>query len=153
MSDLMKPCLRCGEPAAGGRCVDHPKPVHSGTPNVKHPAYANNGRWKRLSQRLRKQQRFCELCGSTDNLTVDHIVRFTDRPEWAYEPANLRVICKPDNDRLAQVPASKDTERMIEHKINTRGRPPAPSPAPTPPGSRGDHHTFESFQNRWGDRG
>lgn len=136
---VLKPCIVCGTPSEDVRCPEHPKPVHSGAPNVDHPAYANGTRWKNLSHRLRRQQKFCERCGSTRQLTVDHIVRFKDRPEWAYEEANLRILCKTCNSELANVPASPDVEAIIALKI--QGGHPHLSYSPTPPGSRRGRYT------------
>ncbi|RBP64145.1 HNH endonuclease [Brevibacterium sanguinis] len=135
----LKPCIVCGTPSLDTRCDDHQLPTHSGTPNVDHPAYANRTRWKNLSRRLRRQQPFCERCGSRDRLSVDHIVRFTDRPEWAYELPNLRVLCKPCNSELAGVKASPEVEAAIAAKI--RGDDPHLSYSPTPPGSRRERYT------------
>lgn len=137
----LKPCIVCGEPSATTRCVEHQLPTHSGTPNVEHPAYANGTRWKNLSRRLRRQQRFCDRCGSKQQLTVDHIVRFKDRPEWAYEEANLRILCKPCNSELSGVKASPEVEAQVAAKIKSRGSGPSLSYSPTPPGSPRDRYT------------
>jgi 5-methylcytosine-specific restriction endonuclease McrA len=52
-----------------------------------------------LSQRLRKQSPFCELCGATADLTLGHIIPVSEAPELAYEICNLRVECRPCGSR------------------------------------------------------
>src|SRR5699024_11049973 len=116
---LMQPCVECGDLSVKNRCEAHQLPS---TPKDRgrHVAYANRSRWKSLSRRLRRMSPFCEMCGAKDDLTVDHIVRVTDRPEWTYEIDNLRVLCRRCNSRISGVRSSSEVELEVEEKIRVR---------------------------------
>ncbi len=93
-----RPCRQCGELiTAGSYCTEH-TPKHSGSPNVSHPAYGNPTRWKRLSKRLRRIQPWCSTCGSTEQLTIDHLTPVA-RGGAPYDLDNLDVLCRPCNSR------------------------------------------------------
>jgi 5-methylcytosine-specific restriction endonuclease McrA len=49
-----------------------------------------NNRWRKLSTRLRKQSPFCERCGSTGRLSVDHIIPVSEDASLRLEPLNCR---------------------------------------------------------------
>lgn len=116
---LMQPCVTCGDLSMKNRCEAHQLP--SAPKNrSKHVAHANRSRWKNLSRRLRKMSPFCEMCGAKDDLTVDHIVRVTDRPEWTYEVDNCRVLCRRCNGGISMQSASPEVEKEIEEKIRVR---------------------------------
>ncbi|MGR6091397.1 HNH endonuclease signature motif containing protein [Brevibacterium sp. CSND-B09] len=114
----MTSCLICGEVSQGPRCEQH-RIVKTKT-NTDHVAFANNAKWKNLSKRLRKKSPFCEICGTAEDLTIDHIVRAVDRPEWVYEIDNCRVLCRYHNGVLAGVPATPEGESQIAEKIRVR---------------------------------
>lgn len=114
----LRPCLVCGEPTDGPRCPEHTV----SRPRDPQHVHFNRARWKNLSARLRRLSPFCELCSATADLTVDHIVRVADRPEWTYETANLRVICRTCNGRLAATPATPEQVAEVEARITARKR-------------------------------
>ena len=114
----MTSCLVCGEVSERARCPQHQ--IVKVKTNTDHVAFANNARWKKLSKKLRKLSPFCELCGTPEDLTVDHIVRVTDRPEWTYEIDNCRVLCRFHNGVLATVPATPEVEYEIAENIRVR---------------------------------
>ena len=130
---LLRPCLVCGTPGPTTRCEDHPSPRRRHTPKNRNKiTAANRTRWKNLSARLRRDSPFCEHCGTSHDLTVDHIVRLEHRPEWAYEIDNLRVLCRRCNSTAP--PATPAVERTIATMIQARkeGRNPHPQPLPDP---------------------
>lgn len=70
---VMVPCLTCGEPTdEGPRCADH---VEQRPPRQRESfrARAYDAAWDRLSRRARQRQNFCGRCGSTSNLSADHL--------------------------------------------------------------------------------
>lgn len=94
MSDLMKPCITCGEPTSSSYCEEHnPKPSRT--------ARGYDAAWARLSRRARKLSPHCEHCGATHDLTTDH------SPEaWKRKSAGLqirlqdvRVLCRSCNSK------------------------------------------------------
>ncbi|GAS88893.1 HNH endonuclease signature motif containing protein [Mycolicibacterium brisbanense] len=110
MAAILKPCLECGELNEQSRCPDH---------RVKCTARRPRGhvrdttRWRRLSASLRKTSPFCELCGTTEDLSVDHIISLAENPSLAYEPLNLRVLCNPCNGQRQD--HCTDAERSAVH--------------------------------------
>src|SRR5699024_2040843 len=85
-------CIECGELSDGPHCDQHkPKPR-----NRSH-FRSNPAAWKQLSARLRRMQPWCTICGTSDDLTVDHIVPYDERPDLAYEISNLQVLCRKHN--------------------------------------------------------
>lgn len=117
-----RPCLTCGEVSEGSRCPEHTRDRESRRPRDKTHVHFNTARWKRLSARLRKMSPFCELCGATERLSVDHIARVQDRPEWTYEVANLRILCLRCNGRLSAQSATPDQVAEVEARIRARKR-------------------------------
>lgn len=55
--------------------------------------FYNTYRWKMLRSKLLKQQHYCTICGSEDNLTVDHIFPPKGNEELFYMEENLQVLC------------------------------------------------------------
>lgn len=90
----LKPCILCGEPSPRSRCPDHQNHKSSAG---RHAVHLNNTRWKKLSRKLRRMQPFCSTCGAREDLTVDHIVPLTERPDLAYDLDNLDILCRSCN--------------------------------------------------------
>lgn len=90
----MKLCVECGTPCEGSRC-DHHKRKPPPTPSraERHRPAALD----RLSKRLRQSSAFCEQCGSTELLELDHVIPISEAPELATEPLNVRVLCRTHN--------------------------------------------------------
>lgn len=63
----LRPCLTCGEPTEGPRCVEHTTEA-KGTNTER--GYDN--RWRRLSRQARRLQPWCSDCGSVTDLQCDH---------------------------------------------------------------------------------
>lgn len=73
MTRPQRPCLGPGCGALtrnpGGRCRPCEQ-AHQKTRNANRPQYA--GTWQATSKRARKEQPWCSVCGTTQNLTLDH---------------------------------------------------------------------------------
>lgn len=107
----LRPCLTCGEPAEQVRCPEHHKDTRT---DREHVAWANNGRWKSLSKRLRRLAPWCEQCGATEVLTVDHLLPVSDYPELNYAIENCRVLCKSCNGRRGNRFTRDDAEGVLD---------------------------------------
>lgn len=90
----LRPCLVCGEPTNGPRCLEHTIDTQ--------PSAAARGydwQWQKLSKQARRLQPFCIDCGATTELQCDH------SPEaWAAKAAGkpiklsmVDVVCGPCN--------------------------------------------------------
>jgi 5-methylcytosine-specific restriction endonuclease McrA len=87
----LRPCAGCGTPSPSTRCPDC---TASLPPRFRFDAYANRSwRWRQLSRRLRRDCPFCEVCGSGEDLTVDHVLPLSQGGRQ-YDRRNLRVLCR-----------------------------------------------------------
>lgn len=96
MSDLLKPCVTCGELSDQPHCIEH-RLQRSPKPGATELGY--DYAWQKLSARARKLQPFCEDCGATDDLTADHSVEAWKR-KAAGKVIRLRdisVVCRRCN--------------------------------------------------------
>ncbi len=55
--------------------------------------------WRRVRDQVRERDGECLTCGATSDLTVDHVIPRAIAPELAYEPANLRTLCRSCHGR------------------------------------------------------
>lgn len=86
----MKPCLTCGEPTPDSWCPDH-RPQHDQQQHAADRGY--DWRWRKLSNRARQLQPWCTDCGTTTDLTGDHL-------RWpARTLADIDVVCRRCNSR------------------------------------------------------
>lgn len=108
---IAKPCITCGEPTAGTRCPEHR--LKDTRTDRTHVAWKNGTAWKNLSKRLRRLSPFCEWCGDTEALSVDHILPESDYPELAYASENCRVLCKPCNGRRGNRYTAAEADHVI----------------------------------------
>lgn len=107
MSDLLKPCVTCGEVSEKSRCEEHrPKDTR-----VDRRRDTGSATWINLSKRARKIQPFCQLCGATEDLQADHSPR-----AWAREAArkalrlcDVTVLCGGCNSNAGS--SMPDSER------------------------------------------
>ena len=111
---LTKLCL-CGEDALPGKyhCADC-KPERTNRSSAPSHPYLATHRWKSLSLRLRKASPFCELCGSTTNLCVDHIIPASEDPSLIFVKENLRVLCRLCNTRKKDSCTDAERQRVLE---------------------------------------
>ena len=95
--------------------------------------YLRTKRWKSLRMEILERDGFaCVKCGSRGRLEVDHIKPVRDRPDLAYDPANLQTLCPrchtaktriecghkpPDPKRTAWADAVKQLETPSTRKI------------------------------------
>jgi len=112
----VSPCLSCG--ALG----THEKGCSR---NAGGKRATNTTRWQRLSRRLRRQVGACELCGTDQSLTVDHLWPVSLRPELEWDEDWLRVLCRSCNSRRGNKLPS-DAE-IAAQKLLIAARPSKPS--------------------------
>ena len=113
-------CLDCGAlappPPAGPslceRCRERrPRPARRTTGDRRsNPAtiarrrasqrFYSTPEWRRVRDAVRARDGECLMCGTTVNLTVDHVVPIARAPDLALEPANLRTLCRRCHGRV-----------------------------------------------------
>jgi 5-methylcytosine-specific restriction endonuclease McrA len=112
-----RPCLGCSVlVVSGSRCAAcKPKRTTTATRKERHRPAALD----RLSKRLRQLSPFCEWCGTTTDLVVDHIIPISEDPSLALEPLNCRVVCRSEN--ASRKANCTDAERqMVRDRIQAR---------------------------------
>ena len=105
-------CVECGEPSPESRCPAHrlAEPVKRAT-----TARGYDGAWKKLSERARRLQPFCSDCGTTEDLTVDHLPIAWER-KAAGKPIRLQdvdVVCRSDNAKRGMARPTGDGVRGV----------------------------------------
>ncbi len=89
MQRPLRPCIACGRLSRKSRC-----PRCTTRPKTAEKMGAG---WARISAEQIKRQPFCVRCGTTEDLTADHI-----RPRahgGTNEPENLQTLCRRCNSR------------------------------------------------------
>ena len=145
-------CTVCAEPSDRSRCAAHRRTDERTNRGIGH---ANDDPvFRAISTRLRKRSPFCQRCGARDDLTVDHIIPTSERPDLAREVLNMRVLCRACNSRRGNACTEEERAGVLAaiaaRKQRRVLRPPArapvrrltpqavggmtPSGCPTPPG-------------------
>lgn len=103
----LRPCLTCGEPAEGPRCLEH-------TAEAKRTATERgyDAAWAKLSKRARRLQPWCTDCGATENLQLDHLPSAWERKAKGLRirlGADTEVVCGPCNVKRGAARGAKPT--------------------------------------------
>jgi 5-methylcytosine-specific restriction endonuclease McrA len=120
----LRPCLVCGEPSTSPRCDDC-KPAASTQASFRDRGYKTA--WDKLSKKARKLQPWCTRCGSSSDLTGDHILPISDYPELAVTIENLQVLCRPCNGKRGNNFTHDDAETVCARLQATYKRHPTKS--------------------------
>ena len=68
---------------------------------IERARFYNGTRWRRLARRHLAANPLCVFCGRLTEL-VDHVAPRLDRPDLAYDPANLRSCCRACHSRFGE---------------------------------------------------
>lgn len=99
---FQRPCLDCGVlTTVGNRCQAHRSAAMSRWKEGKPNPYADPA-WKKLSAQIRSKRPWCEVCGRTTDLTVDHLDPISKGGPLLAPEHRLRVLCKPCHGRLTK---------------------------------------------------
>ena len=98
MSTLLRPCPApdCGELTDAAWCPEHtPTPAERPTPLER----GYDWRWRKLSERARREQPFCSVCLTTEDLTTDHSPEAWQRKAEgkAIRLQDIDVLCRSHN--------------------------------------------------------
>ncbi|WP_099023572.1 HNH endonuclease signature motif containing protein [Mycolicibacterium palauense] len=110
---IPRPCISCGELIeSGSRCpACTPKRAWDGKTRAERHRPAA---WDRLSKRLRRESPFCESCGATADLVVDHVIPVSVAPELALAPENCRVLCRSENASRRATYTQDEARQVID---------------------------------------
>jgi 5-methylcytosine-specific restriction protein A len=87
------PCIVCGEPSPRTRCNQHDLSNPTYNPNRATPRERgyDTTAWRKLSKKAREAQPWCSECGTTQDLTTDHL-------RWpARTLRDVQVLCRTHN--------------------------------------------------------
>lgn len=99
----MKLCTyeNCGEPSPESRCSEHPYPERT---KIAPRTRGYDEAWTKLSLRARELQPWCSVCGTSEDLTGDHL-------RWpARTLRDVDVLCRSHNSRKGK-PAQESDPR------------------------------------------
>lgn len=106
----MRPCLDCGEPTNGSRCIEH-RVVDLRLDKASPRQRGYDAAWDKLSRQARRLQPFCADCGAEDDLTTDHT-----REAWKRKSRGKRirlidveVVCRSCNSKRGKARGSSVT--------------------------------------------
>lgn len=78
-----------------GYCLEHiqykPKPFQYAKRS--NEGLYNTTAWRHLRALILEEQKTCQVCGSTENLTVDHIIPPEGDITLFFNERNLQVLC------------------------------------------------------------
>ena len=96
---FQRPCLDCGVlTMVGNRCQAHRAAAQSRWKENRPNPYLDPA-WRKLSSQMRRKHPWCEVCGKTTDLTVDHLDPLSKGGPLLAEEHRLRVICRPCHGR------------------------------------------------------
>jgi 5-methylcytosine-specific restriction protein A len=85
----------------GNRCQTHRAAAQARWKEGRPNPYLDPA-WKKLSSQMRRKHPWCEVCGKTTDLTVDHLDPLSKGGPLLASESRLRVICKPCHGRLTK---------------------------------------------------
>ena len=146
---IRKPCLGCGIPVEGSRCMDCAAEQDRATPrpprgrNSRRDGYTTS--WEIVSRKARRMQPWCTDCGREENLHADHLPSAWDRYHQGLtiQLVDVEVVCSAcNNDRGSSRPGSERWDHWVKS-----GRPRGEgvlSPAPEPDSPVGEPVSVEN---------
>jgi 5-methylcytosine-specific restriction enzyme A len=94
----LRRCLDCPKLTLESRCPEH-KRAHQRARDFARRGdpmrqLRRSAAWAKLSREAREAQPWCTRCGTTQDLTADHVVSPL-RGGAPLDPANVQVLCRP----------------------------------------------------------
>lgn len=120
---MQRPCLGCSQLIASGSRCKECRPTNARYEHGKQGRTASDWRWRKLSQKLRRLSPFCEVPGCASNdLTVDHVIPPTERPDLTYDELNLRVWCRRHNGSRGNRVTDQERQQVLDAVESRRRR-------------------------------
>jgi len=95
MKRFNSPCLYCGVVSRGSTCRQCTAVIQSHDINRQIRNKQYDYKWQKLSRYARTIQPYCSRCGSSRDLTADHILSLADGGQNILE--NIMVLCRSCN--------------------------------------------------------
>ena len=90
---LPRPCVDCGVVVRATRCEVCARVKERN--RIRREQRGYDAAWRKLSRLMRANQPWCSKCGSTRDLTLDHIISLANG--GTNSPANAQVLCRKCN--------------------------------------------------------
>lgn len=94
-TEVLRVCMGCGVPTPSTRCPDCTSEVNQRRGRGGASARGYGRRWERTAAGVKRRQPFCSVCGTTERLSVDHIVAKANG--GTDDPTNLQTLCVTHN--------------------------------------------------------
>ncbi|MGI8938515.1 MAG: HNH endonuclease [Iamia sp.] len=123
MTTIPRPCLTCGTPTTlGPRCPECARPIdraRDARRAARRPDLRSH-RWRKTSERARKRQPFCGICGSPDRLEVHHSVSPLDGGPAipALDGVEAEVLCQRCHQREHRKKSESDSQNQGGHPVD-----------------------------------
>ena len=93
----LKVCIDCGDLADGTRCPTCRAELDRRIGQQRGGAQARGytRQWQNRAAKVKRQQPTCAVCGTTEDLTVDHVV--PKNAGGTDDLGNLRTLCRRHN--------------------------------------------------------
>lgn len=92
---MPRPCVDCGVVVRATRCVMCARKKERNRPTRTQRGYDHY--WRELSKQMRAAQPWCSKCGSTKDLTLDHITPLAQG--GINDQSNAMVLCRRCNSQ------------------------------------------------------
>lgn len=103
----------CGEPSPESRCSEHPYPERT---KASRQSRGYDEAWAKLSKRARALQPWCSVCGTTEDLTGDHL-------RWpARTLRDVDVLCRSHNAKKGSPKADPRGEGLDDSVAHPGGK-------------------------------
>jgi 5-methylcytosine-specific restriction endonuclease McrA len=93
MIKLPRPCVDCQVVTRSARCTNCQRLKDRARPTPTQRGY--DSKWRKLSREFRNAYPYCFKCGSTKDLTTDHIVSKKNGGQSIW--SNLQTLCRSCN--------------------------------------------------------
>lgn len=118
---MIKPCVMCGTPSRGSRCHEHRvKDTRRARRERGQAAY--DEKWRALSTAARRAQPWCSDCGSSSDLTADHVLPKSVVPELVHAAENVAVRCRSCNSRRGTTGVTEADAQQVLDALNATQR-------------------------------
>lgn len=92
---FQRPCIDCGAlTSMGNRCKAHRAEMLAKYSRSKGASPYADTAWRKLSAQLRRKRGWCEMCGTTADLTVDHLDPISRGGVLLAPEHRLAVLCR-----------------------------------------------------------
>jgi 5-methylcytosine-specific restriction endonuclease McrA len=80
--------------------------------------FYSSTQWRRVRDQVRKRDGACTTCGTTEHLTVHHLVSISTDPTLALDPDNLATLCRSCHAKTSNTTRARTRTRSVVEESN-----------------------------------